>query len=403
MRILFVTEQFPYPLHDGGNLRSYHLLRGLSEEHEVRLLSHAPADMTSIAQLQSVCQVEVLPPVAKMRRLARNLLRPGAWRQPTFLWKGRSQPLLERLIARLQGESFDAIHFNHLDTACFAAEFRWPQLQVFDSHNCLSLMEARRRAKRSEVPWASWHDREIAALRRWEAAVCRRTTLTLACSHLDAEAFRNLYPDAQVEVVSNGVDAEYFRPGSPISEEPGALVFTGTMSYGPNEEAAHFFCKEILPILRQRNTSVRAYFVGRNPSSRVRALHDGNAVHVTGAVDDVRPYLHRAQAVIVPLRHGGGTRLKILEAFAMGKSVVSTSVGAEGIPVVDGENILLADTPIAFAEAIERLLRDADYRRQLADEARRFAQSQFDWRLVRRRLLSIYADLSQRHVIPLIA
>lgn len=396
MRILFLSEAFPFPLHDGGNLRTYHLLRGLASRHEVCLLSHAPRNPSDTAALSDVCRVVHVPSRPKLRRIAANALRPRGWRQPFFLWKNRAQALLDAASRLLQTDGFEAIHFNHLDTACFAVERRWAQKQVFDSHNCLSAMTARMRTGESSRLQAAHLAREYAALRDLEAAVCRRMDVTLTCSIQDAESFRRLYSAVRTEVVPNGVDCDYFQPGDSAAEEEGALVFTGTMGYWPNEQAAMYFCREVLPILRASGKATRLYLVGRDPSPRVRALHDGHSVIVTGAVDDVRPYVHRAQAVVVPLHQGGGTRLKILEAFAMNKAVISTSLGAEGIPAQHDQEILLADDAASFARRTLDVLDDAALRNRLGRQSREFAVEQFDWRTIQRSLYDVYESLFDR-------
>lgn len=396
MRILYLTEKFPFPLHDGGNLRSYHLLRGLAERHDVCLLSHAPGAESAIAALSDCCRVVTLRSTPKLRRVAVNVLRPGGWRQPFFLWKNRAQALLNAASRMLRAEAFDAIHFNHLDTACFAVERRWQQPQVFDSHNCLSDMTRQLRGDAVGRIRSAHLSREHAALRQQEAEVCRRTDVTLVCSEQDARAFRRLHPAVRAVVVPNGVDSEYFRPATAAEEQADTLVFTGAMSYWPNEQAAIYFCREVMPVLRASGRAIRCYLVGRDPSPRVRALHDGSSVIVTGAVDDVRPFVRQAQAVVVPLLHGGGTRLKILEAFSMSKAVVSTSLGAEGIPARHGQEILLADDAASFARQTLSVLADSALRRRLGQQARQFAVEQFDWRTIRQTLCDVYESLTDR-------
>lgn len=396
MRILFLSEAFPFPLHDGGNLRTYHLLRGLAAHYEVCLLSHAPRNAGDTAALSNICRVRHVPSRPKLRRIAANALRRGGWRQPFFLWKNRAQALLDAATQLLHAERFDAIHFNHLDTACFAEERRWTQKQVFDSHNCLSAMTARMRTAENGRIQAAYLGREYAALRDAEAAVCGRMDVTLTCSVQDAESFRRLHSAARTAVVPNGVDCDYFQPGDAAEEEEGALVFTGTMSYWPNEQAAIYFCREVLPLLRANGKATRLYLVGRDPSPRVRALDDGRTVIVTGAVEDVRPYIRKAQAVVVPLQQGGGTRLKILEAFAMNKAVISTSLGAEGIPAQHEQEILLADDAASFARRTADVLDDPALRLRLGRQAREFAVEQFDWRTIQRSLLDVYENLADR-------
>jgi glycosyltransferase involved in cell wall biosynthesis len=193
-----------------------------------------------------------------------------------------------------------------------------------------------------------------------------------------------LYPAAvthPIQVVATGVDTGFFSPG-PVDRASRALVFTGSMDWLPNEDAMLYFCREILPAIRRREPDVTLSIVGRAPTPAVRNLAAEHGVTVTGRVDDVRPFMHDAAVYVVPLRIGGGTRLKIFEAMAMGKAVVSTTVGAEGLPVRDGEHVLLADDPPSFADAVIRLLHDVECRQRLARAARQLVTDQYDWAAV---------------------
>src|SRR5262249_21774112 len=189
-----------------------------------------------------------------------------------------------------------------------------------------------------------------------------------------------LYPDVRVKpmwVIPTGVDTEYFAPVTASASEP-RLVFTGSMDWLPNEDAMRFFCHEVLPLIRAEEPRTRLAIVGRTPTAAVRALADEH-IEVTGTVADIRPFMRKATVYVVPLRIGGGTRLKIFEAMAMGQAVVSTTVGAEGLPVVDGEHAIIADGPRAFADAVVSLLRDARRRQALAAAARKLVVEHYGW------------------------
>jgi len=219
---------------------------------------------------------------------------------------------------------------------------------------------------------------------RYEARALRRFDGVLAVSDADRQSFARLYPDAvrrPIHVVQTGVDTDYFTP---THEPPRAshIVFTGSMDWLPNEDAMLFFCDQVLPRIRAEMPAARLSIVGRAPTPAVRRLADAAAVRVTGRVDDVRPFMSEAAVYVVPLRIGGGTRLKIFEAMAMGKAVVSTTVGAEGLPVISGEHLLLADDPAAFARAVTTLLRDATLRARLGCAARSLVLERYDWSAV---------------------
>jgi len=221
-------------------------------------------------------------------------------------------------------------------------------------------------------------------MHRYEGRTLGRFDAVLAVSDADRQTFTRLYPDAvrgPVHIVPTGVDTDFFKPSvSPARATQ--LVFTGSMDWLPNEDAMRYFCRSILPLVRAEEPEAGLSIVGRAPTPAVQSLAAEPGVEVTGRVDDVRPFMEQAAVYIVPLRIGGGTRLKIFEAMAMGKAVVSTTVGAEGLPVVNGEHLLLADEPRSFARAIVRLIRDQDQRERLGDAARRLVLARYDWSAV---------------------
>jgi glycosyltransferase involved in cell wall biosynthesis len=224
-----------------------------------------------------------------------------------------------------------------------------------------------------------------AKMLRFEGATLRRFNGVLAVSDADRSTFYRLYPGAiqhEVHVVPTGVDTAFFDMPAGVSVRPGHLVFTGSMDWLPNEDAMLFFCRDILPRIRAQEPSASLAIIGREPTPAVRRLAEINGVAVTGRVDDVRRFLAEGDVYVVPLRIGGGTRLKIFEAMAMGKPIVSTAVGAEGLPVRDGEHLVLADDPARFADAVVRLLRDTTARRQLAEHGRDLVRARYDWSAV---------------------
>jgi glycosyltransferase involved in cell wall biosynthesis len=221
-------------------------------------------------------------------------------------------------------------------------------------------------------------------MQTFEGRTLARFDRVLAVSDADRQTLHRLYPrelTAPVSVIPTGVDTGYFE----ASEAPASsrhLVFTGSMDWIPNEDAMRFFCRDILPRIRAAEPDVTLSIVGRRPTHAVRQLGEQHGVEVTGSVDDVRPHLARAAVYIVPLRIGGGTRLKIFEAMAAGKAVVSTTIGAEGLPVSNGRHLAIADAPEEFAATVIRLLRTPTERRALAYAARSLMETRYDWSAV---------------------
>jgi glycosyltransferase involved in cell wall biosynthesis len=219
---------------------------------------------------------------------------------------------------------------------------------------------------------------------RFEGDALARFDLVLAVSDADRKTFERLYPrslNAPVHVVPTGVDTSFFSP-DPGTHERAHMVFTGSMDWLPNEDGMVYFCRDILPRIREAEPDASLSIIGRSPTPAVRRLADIHNVEVTGRVDDVRPHVARGSVYVVPLRIGGGTRLKIFEAMAMGKAVVSTTVGAEGLPVTPGRDVMVADDPERFAEAVVHLIRDGQARQSIEAAARSLVVERYDWAAV---------------------
>jgi glycosyltransferase involved in cell wall biosynthesis len=207
----------------------------------------------------------------------------------------------------------------------------------------------------------------------------------------DKEVIKKYVSGMKIEVIPNGVDTSYFKP-APTNSIEKALVFTGTMDYYPNVDGMAFFIREILPIILKEEPDLKLYIVGKNPPSQMKKFENSNIV-ITGFVNDIRPFVQRAAVYVVPLRVGGGTRLKILEAMAMEKPVVSTPIGCEGLEVEDEKNILIASDPHSFASYVLKLLRDATLRMRLGREGRQLVESKYDWLSISEKLESFYDRL----------
>jgi glycosyltransferase involved in cell wall biosynthesis len=214
---------------------------------------------------------------------------------------------------------------------------------------------------------------------RFERDACRWFDGVVAVSDGDKEMFGERFGARRVFTIPTAVDTDYFRPFGE-SDEEGGLIFTGSMDWLPNEDAINFFAKEIMTRIKAHVPTARLTVVGRNPSQRLlRRLEGRPEITATGWVRDVRPYVGGGSVYVVPLRIGGGTRLKIYEAMAMGKAIVTTAIGAEGLPVRHGEHLIVADSPEDFAKAVVRLLRDSDERRRLEQAAREFVERNCSW------------------------
>jgi glycosyltransferase involved in cell wall biosynthesis len=229
------------------------------------------------------------------------------------------------------------------------------------------------------VKMACWL--ESRALQRAERHYVQLADYVLAVSENDRASFAQYADPRRISVIPTGVDTEYFQPevpSGPSLEQPDTMVFTGSMDWMPNEDGVAYFVEKILPLIRRQIPEAAFWAIGHRPPRRIQALASDSVV-VTGTVEDIRPYLAKAALCVVPLRSGSGTRIKIFEAMAMGKAVVSTSMGAEGLPVQHGKNIILADDPADFARQVVDLLRDPPHRQRLGQAARQLVVESYGW------------------------
>jgi polysaccharide biosynthesis protein PslH len=387
MRILWVKIGGLWPLNMGGRLRSFHTIAELAKRHRVTVLTtHGPADdpdglQDHLRGCERVVSVPYEIPKVGTGRFAVALARSWLSPYPVDLWKCRV-PALQTLVREVLVGGMDVCVADFL-VAASNVPLGGPVRTILFEHNVeymiwKRLHDVERRAWRRALLAVEWK-----RMHRYEARACALAQLTLAVSEADRALLAAAAPSADVRAIPTGVDTAYFHPNGAL-EKPARLVFTGAMDWYPNEDAITHFIDSILPEVRRRVPDVSLAVVGRNPSHRMRAAGARAGVEVTGTVPDVRPYLAEAEVCIVPLRIGGGTRLKIFEALAMGKAVVSTRIGAEGLPVVPGGHFLQADSSADFAEAVVTLLGDGPRRRSLGMAGRQLVETRYSWEQIGR-------------------
>lgn len=390
MKILFLLPDFPYPPRGGALLRTMGVLEGVAAEHEVHVISFG-ADVPEETPIhQMVADLQIVPPPrhAKTDRLRTLLLS----RHADMARRRWSDAFLAAIEAKLNAHQFDIVQFENLEMTPYIANVRrWQPAAklIYDSVNAeadLQYMAYQTdRQKLRRLPYAVYSWIQSRRIRRLEAWVGREADLTVAVSEEDARLLTPAMGNKLV-VVPNGIHVKAYQQPEPLDLKPNALVFTGIMDYRPNVDGALWFAEDVLPQL----SDVHLYLVGKRPHPRIAALKDDPNITVTGTVPEVTPYLFGATIFVVPLRIGSGTRLKILEAMAAGCAIVSTRVGASGLGVTDGEQLLLADDPTTFAAAIRSLLDNPDRRQLLAEKGRQFVQQHFDWSVIVPRLLAAY-------------
>ena len=399
MRILWLKTELLHPLDKGGRIRTYHMLRELHAEHRITYLTLDDGTAASDAgeRATEYCTKLLRVPARTASKSSPRLYAELAQNQllstlPYAVWKYRSRRMRKQLEAIVwQGEA-DVVVCDFLAPAVNVPALV-PLPTVLFQHNVEATIWKRHAEYAATPTRRKYFEEQCSRMHAFERQQCRRFDRVVAVSPDDEEHFRGAYGVQQVASVPTGVDTDYFQP-SDTAADPTRLVFTGSMDWMPNEDAMSFFADEILPRVKSSVPSVTLSIVGRNPSAAMRQLErTQTAIDVTGTVPDVRPYLERAGVFVVPLRIGGGTRLKIFEAMAMEKAIVSTTVGAEGLPVRDGEHLLIADTPEQFAAAVVRLIEDPDFARALGQRASALVRSRFGWRGVAREFAELCGEL----------
>ena len=387
MRILWIKVGGLWPLHTGGRVRSFHLLAELSQRHSVTLLTtHGLRDdptglRAALPACQEVISVAHAMPKIGGARFGLALARSWLSSEPVDILKCRV-PALRAHAERILTAGVDVCVADFLVAAANVPEAGRTCVILFE-HNVEHMIwkrlhDVERRSWRRVLLALEWRK-----MRRYEARACASASLTLAVSETDQVQLAAASPGATIKSIPTGVDTTYFYPNG-ATEDPASLVFMGSMDWYPNEDAVRYFIGAILPAIRAAVPEVSLAIVGRDPSHGLRALATSAGALVTGTVSDVRPYVAKAAVCVVPLRVGGGTRLKIFEALAMGKAIVSTTIGAEGLPVVPGQHLLLADTPEFFAREVTALLRDRERRQRLGRAGRRLVQEHYSWSQVAR-------------------
>jgi sugar transferase (PEP-CTERM/EpsH1 system associated) len=396
VNILVFAPYPPCPPRFGGAARVYHLLRVLARTHRVTLLCFAsPAEAAEQAPLRELgiaVHTVDYPPAARWKRLYQ--LRSLVGRAYSF-YLHSSRPMTAALAGLLARQPFDLVQVEFGDLGGY---YTLPGtiIRVLDEHNVeYRLLERTWRQERSLLR-RLYYRRAARKLRDDELAACRGVDAILTTSDVDRATLAPQVEGRPIRVVPNGVDTSYFTPGPALADAT-RVVFTGAIDYQPNTDGVLYFCREIWPRVREAAPDTAFAIVGKDPPPQVRALA-GDRVLVTGTVPDVRPWMRSAAAFVVPLRVGGGTRLKILEAMATGRAVVSTSLGCEGIEVTPGEDILIADTPGAFADAVLRCLREPALRERLGARGRALVERRYRWEAIGDGLSDFYAELRERRL-----
>ena len=412
MKILFLSPTVPFPLTDGGRIRVFNLLKQIAQRSEVTLLAleTQPTDAEGVAQLQQLgIRVHLVPNTPMLPRVSfGTLLNALLKRQPITVARYDIPAYRQKIRELVATETFDLVHYEMFHTAQFHTETDLPG--VLSQQNVDSAIWQRLCSETANPFYKCAYWTQQRAFQRYERVLSPKFDAVTCTSDIDASVFqqhcaeyssrhneKDLQPRCRplIEIIPNGVDVTHYQPDF-TAEAPAHLIYIGSMDWYPNEDAVAFFVEEVLPRIQLSVPEVKFSIVGGNPASRVQKLAEREGVVVTGRVPEIKPYFAEATVFVVPLRIGSGTRLKILEALAMGKAIVSTAVGAEGLALKDGEEIFIADEPTAFADAVTRLLKDPSLRRRIGESGRVRVEQDYDWRSIGAKLQTLYKSLIKK-------
>ncbi len=394
MRILLIAPQVPWPMQQGTAIRNFHIAHQLAKRHDVTLLAFGDAASTAEPLEAAGIRIAAVPPPPH-RALARRMAELITTLTPDLARRLATPAMANRLAAIAaetsgdEGDGFDVVQVEGLEMAPYGltaqaqlAEHGRAARLIYDAHNAEWVLQ--NRAWAADIrrvrgwPGAAYSLIQTWKLRRFERRLLAAADATVAVSDADARSLLDVAPGARLTVVPNGVDTAHYEPSDPAGVDPALCVFTGKMDFRPNVDAVAWFCRRVWPQVQARRPDARLAIVGRDPVRRVGALA-GPDIEVTGIVEDVRPWLDRAGIVVVPMRVGGGTRLKVLEAMAVGKAIVATTMAVEGLAVTHGRELVLADAVDSQASAITDLMSDAGARAALGRRARALVERSYRW------------------------
>ena len=384
MKLLWVKTDFLHPTDRGGQIRTLETLRRLHERHEVHYLAYDnPAQPEGLARAKEYCSfaypVEHHIPEKTSPAFAAQLVAGLVSPLPVAAARWKSKAFEQQLKIVLAKHNFDSI----------VCDFLFPAPNFADLSKCtlfqhnVEAMIWDRHAQHGRTPLHRWYfGMQAKRMAAYEGKVCRAARNVIAVSDADAIMMRERYGVSRIAAVPTGVDTDFFMPSTEPATQVADLVFLGSMDWMPNIDGMQWFTDEIWPLIRSKRPATTLAIVGRKPTPAMLALGEKPGIKVTGTVPDVRPWLHGSKLSIVPLRIGGGTRLKIYESMAARVPVISTAVGAEGLDYRDGETIRIADSPALFADRCLDLLDDIPSMNRMAGAAWNLVANHYSWQAV---------------------
>ncbi|HWP92365.1 MAG TPA: glycosyltransferase family 4 protein [Thermodesulfobacteriota bacterium] len=399
MKILFVTLGLPYPPDCGARIHDYNLIKNISGHHSVFLLSLITEEkqVRQVDHLRKLCHyldfvlANSLSVKEHLFSIAHTILNGRPLATHPFIYDEMMNKI-SKVIGKYDPDivqiehSFLAPYVEAIPTDSRCKKILSFHNLAFNQYKRMFFLKTPIKEKfLFLVKWMLMHG--------WEARYAQMFDHCLVVSPIEKEALGSANPNVPISIVDNGVDTTLYQP---LGEGPqeNTLIFVGVMGYPPNIDAVLYFCNSIMPLIQNRIPDLKLVVVGHEPAPEIRELAERGNVTVTGYVENVIPYYQQSQVTIVPLRGGGGTRLKILESMALGRPIVSTTLGCEGLNVTDGENIMISDSPREFSERVIQLLTDKGLRERIARNARRLVETHYDWAVISRKLMKVYENIS---------
>jgi glycosyltransferase involved in cell wall biosynthesis len=399
MKILIISPFLPYPIDDGDKIRLYNLLKRLAKDHEISLISfiNLNSERSSVNELKKYCsRVETVLRENRSRLNKLLMFFPCLFSRVPAESKLAFENKMVDIIRRIVGtNNFDIIQIEHPFMAPYIkfVPKSYNTKTIIVVHN-IGFIQYRRmfmteRKLISKIRmFANW-----VTMKKWEVKEIEKFDKCITVSTLNMEILNSLNSKIDISVIENGVDIDLYKP-LPINVDLNRLLIVGSMDYEANHDAALYFYDKIFPLIRKQIPNSELFIVGRRPFQKVKDLAEDQKVVVTGYVNEVLPFYQCCDVTVVPLRAGGGTRLKILESMALGRPVVSTSIGCEGLDVVDGEHLLVADSPKLFSEHVVRLLSDRKLYEHIRTNARQLVVSRYDWDVITKQLHDVYNEVA---------
>jgi len=399
LKILFLSNRGLLPIKDGHTRRSYNILKGLAEKHQVYFLSFYETpeeiDIKNVKELESFCQkVEFHPSPSKkisipmLARLIRSLFS----RDPYTIWRHYSKPFLKRVNELITSGEFDLVHCDILPLA-YAVRNKNGIFRSITDHDvsylkCLRICEGSRNlALKAFLRLEAWR------LKKLESKIFKEVDVGIVVSELDKKILQKLCPEGRFVVIENGVDLEKFKPTNE-KVNPSTLLWLGGFDHYPNKEGMYYFLENVYPRIKHKLPDIRLDIIGGGITNKLKrfACVD-NSIRLLGYVNDPFPYIQKASVFIVPILSGGGTRLKVLEAMSAGKAIVTTTIGCEGIAGENGTHYIIVNAPKDFVDAVVRIIGDPDLRNKLGDNASQLIERKYDWKIITQKLDKIYKEI----------